>query len=157
MATREQVLSAFAAAVLASGAFDKVVRNDIIDDATQGTIAMVFDGDETRNPEGSTHRRPSPVWPSRVSMMPEVYILTECDPTMVGPYMNWLIAKVTLAIMTNEALLATLWENSISYDGLQTGLALGRSLAAETGLNFTLIRTESYADPGEDPRLSTEA
>ncbi len=156
MATREQVLAAFAQAVVNSGAFDKVVRNDVIDDATSGTIAMVFDGDETRNPEGNANRRPDPKWPARVSMLPEVYILTECDPAMVGPFMNWLIAKVTVSILSDATLLSLLWEKTITYDGLQTGLALGRSLAAEAGLNFTLVRVEKYEEPGPDPRESTE-
>lgn len=158
-AHRELIYQRLEEILVTSGAFDTVVRNDLIEDESKGRIAMLYDGDEEPVPNtGEGRNRALPNWPRPTKLLPEVYILTNATLATadIGPWLSWAIEKVKHLFMTDADLLALLYERDpILYDGAISGLATGRSLAGEASLRFTLTFVDRLADPGAEPEPST--
>lgn len=154
-AQRELIYSRMEAILVASGCFDTVVRNDLIEDEDKGRIAMLYDGDEepVQN-TGEGKGRGDPAWTRPTRLTPEVYILTNATlATMdIGPWLSWAIAKVKFLFTHDAELLALLYNRDpVLYDGAATGLATGRSLAGEVSLRFSLTYVDTMEDPGTEP------
>lgn len=154
--SREAILARMEAVLTSTGLFGSVLRNDLITDESKATVAMLMDGDEQAVSEGTDRRRPDPLFPRRVEMHPEVYIiLGRVREHEAGPYLNWLIDSLNYAFLRDSTLLGLLWEKHIVYDGANTGFSLGRSMAGEVALNYTLIRVERFGIPGPNPLETT--
>jgi hypothetical protein len=122
-------------------------RNEpLVDDGNLPGI-MLFDGDEVADSEDHSRGR-SALVRSRVAMSPEIYLLTSETAEQTGPVLNRLLWRIVHFVMSDAPLKALLVDGQIRYDGMQTGLALGRSMAGELGIQFTLYRLH---DPNQVP------
>jgi hypothetical protein len=119
------------------GLFAFVGRNDIITAESKLPCALLLDGDETTNESGFGRNRPAHS-PHVITMMPEVYILVNGDPAEVGEALNAYRQHVLYALLNDSTLANLVYNNDIRYEGAQSGLALGRSMAGEMGLNISL-------------------
>jgi hypothetical protein len=135
MDKREQILVRIREILEGLDLFDTVVRNDIISDETNLPAAMLMDGDETAEDSGHGGKKPANAT-TRVIMFPEIYILLDGLPEVVGTLLNRYRSHVVYALLNDSELRALAVDGDVRYEGLQTGLALGRSMAGEMGLNI---------------------
>ena len=110
-----------------------VFRNQI--DIPEGTlpVIVIFDADETPDPDSYGRGRPAH-GPVRVSMTPEIHMLLNGDSETIGSDINALRARVIKAAVTDASLVALCQNGDIRYEGFATGLAAGRSMQGEAGI-----------------------
>lgn len=143
--TREAVLVRLVAIAEESGLFEVVVRNKKRPSDDKLPACMILDADEDTD-DGDPPR--SGVAPRRVAMMPEIYLIgRETVAEAVGPAINALRAAFLKAVLTDAAMIAILGPNgAMRYLGCATGLAEGRSMLAEMGVNIAFHYVLKPAD-----------
>lgn len=136
MDKREQILTRLHDLLKDVDGVKLVLRNSVEVPESQVPALVVLDGDEVPMDDGSFGKGRGPRTPIIMRMMPEIYVLLIREPDEVGPSMNEMRARIIDAVC-NDAQLASLTHNGdIRYEGMQTALALGRSLTGEAGLAF---------------------
>jgi hypothetical protein len=136
---REEILTRINAVLSGIEGVVLVQRNSVDVPESKVPALVLLDGDENPLDEGSFGKGRGPNTPILMQMFPEIYILMIEDPADVGTSMNAMRSKVVDAI-TNDAQLAALSHNGdIRYGGMQTALALGRSMTGEAGLGFSFV------------------
>lgn len=144
---RELILARLETVLMAVPGALAFKRNEpIVDDGNLPAI-MLLDGDEIADAEDHSNGRPARTR-ARVAMTPEIYLITNEPPGRVGPVANRMLHRIVNRVMSDSTLLGLCVDGQIRYDGMQTGLALGRSLAGELGIQFTFYRLH---DPAYDP------
>lgn len=146
---REQILERMEAVLGALSGFETSVRNDIVTAESSMPALMLLDGDENTGEDAFDRGRP-PAGVFKMTMMPEVYILAEADVAEIGPLLNRLRYRVVFAVLNDPQLKALAHNGGIRYEGGQSGLALGRSLAGEMGLNFSIDYALNATEEPED-------
>lgn len=133
---RERVLAAFARALAACEGVEEFKRNEMVTSDPLPAVLML-DGAEVAHDADSDNNRPTHGF-KRVRLEPEVYAVVMAPPEEVGSRLNQLRFMLLRAVL-NDALLRSLVHNDeIVFEALQSGLSLGRSMAGEMGLRFTL-------------------
>lgn len=99
---------------------------------------VLLDADESadENPFGGKGRGPG--GPVILNMKPETWIFVMDDPKSVGPSVSDFRAKLLKAVLGDQTLIALCNGGDIRYDGFETALAGGRSMAGEARVSFTL-------------------
>lgn len=139
MDKREQILSRLTAVLETVEGVNLVQRNTVDVPESKVPALVLLDGDEAPLDEESFGKGRGPRGPILMRMFPEIYALLIEEPTEVGPSMNEMRAKIIDAICTDAQLTALAHNGDIRYDGMQTALALGRSLTGEAGLSFAIV------------------
>lgn len=133
---REDILARLGVILAAVPGIDHAQRNDLAVPESNGTYAILLDGDETASEAGFAKGR-GPNGPNVIALMPEIYIVLEATAETAGPLMSRMRRRVIYAILNDSILTGLSMNGDIRYEGLQTAMAMGRSIAAEMGLNFT--------------------
>jgi hypothetical protein len=135
---REAILSRLETVLAAVPGIARFQRNSI--DIPEGKVPCIvlLDGDEFADDRAFGRNRP-PSAPNLVTMTPEVYVVLQDNPDEVGTELNTLRDAIISAIRTDATLLGLVHNRDIQYEGCQTALAAGRSMAGEMGLSFQLI------------------
>jgi hypothetical protein len=136
MDPRESILARLEAILTEMGVFTTVLRNDIQVPESKLPGAVLLDGDELPD-EDSGKVRPGR-GPVIMRMAPEIYVLVQEEPANVGPNLNLTRAQMVDRICTDTQLLALAKDGDVRYIGMQTGLAIGRSMKGEAGLMFSI-------------------
>jgi hypothetical protein len=152
MDRREQILSRLEAILNEMGGFTTVLRNDIQVPESKLPGAVLLDGDEL--PDEETGKVRPGRGPVVMRMAPEIYVLVQEEPANVGPNLNLTRARMIDRICTDAALLALAKDGDVRYIGMQTGLAIGRSMKGEAGLMFSIAYV---AYPGSMAPADTES
>lgn len=96
--------------------------------------AVVLDGDEFADElppgRGAASLRV-------MNLQPEIYILARTKTETVGTELNAFRRKLIKAVFADATLVALCKDSEISFDGMETSLATGRSMLGEARLNFT--------------------
>jgi hypothetical protein len=133
---RERILAAMARALEECEGIATFKRNEVVTNVDALPAVMMLDGDEYAHEPDSGKGRAAHQ-PKRVRMEPEVYLIVNQSAALVGPKLNQLRFMVIRSVL-NDSLLGSLCHNfDLRYEGCQTGLSLGRSMAGEMGLKFT--------------------
>ena len=135
---REAILARLATVLESLPGVEHFSRNDLALPEDSVPAILMLDGDETVKEDsyGRGSRLPGSV--KIFTLQPEVYILVGDDPSLVGPSLSQLRRRVVKAVLTDDELLALAVDKSVRYEGMQTGMAMGRSLAGEAALNFSI-------------------
>lgn len=153
---REQILTRIQAILGGIEGLDLVLRNDIEIPEDRLPAAVLLDGDEqTRG--GSFDRKRPAYGPLIMDMMPEIYVLTQNDPAEVGQAISGFRGKIVQALCTDPQLARLAFEGDIRYMGMQTGLALGRSVQGEMGMMFHVAYHMDPARLVPPPSTETES
>lgn len=111
----------------------KAARNEGAIDEDDRPAIIVLDADE-QSDEGDRGDGRS----FRVALSPQIFILLSGKPEDVGSQLNAFRAKLLAAIFSDATLRALVGINGgIRYEGCATGLATGRSMEGEMGLNLS--------------------
>jgi hypothetical protein len=141
---REDILSRLEIVLANVAGVTHFKRNDLtVPELSPGqACVLLLDGDENTDDRAFGRNRP-PNQPLIIAMLPEIYVIIHDDPETVGPELNKFRRRIKAAVLNDAPLVALAKDKDIRYEGAQTALALGRSMAGEMGLNFTII----YFDP----------
>lgn len=131
---RERVLAALARALAACPGVLTFKRNEVVTSEHTLTAVMMLDGDEFGEPSPNDSRPAN--GPALVRVEPEVYVIVAGDPDKVGPALNVMHQMLLRAVLTDPLLTSLVHKGVVQYEGLQTGLSLGRSMAGEMGFKF---------------------
>jgi hypothetical protein len=134
---REEILEAFARAVDGAEGVFYFRRNEISRPEDASPAVFMLDGDEFVDPDLYKPGRPPNV-PKPASADPEVYAVVNEGPETVGAKLNQLRLMVLRTVLNDPLLTRLAADGDIRYEGTQTGLALGRSMAGEMGLKFSV-------------------
>lgn len=134
---REDILAAMARATAGAEGVVYFRRNEISRPESASPAAFMLDGDEFVDAGAYLPGRPPNV-PKPATTEPEVYAVVNADPTLVGPELNRLRLMIVRTILNDPLLTRLSADRDIRYEGVQTGLALGRSMAGEMGLKFSV-------------------
>jgi hypothetical protein len=135
---REAILARLAAVLAATPGVTHFARNDLALPENSVPAILLLDGDETVNEDAYDRGSRLPGSVKIVTLDPEVYILVEDDPLLVGPSLSQLRRRVVKAVLTDDELLGLAVDKGVRYVGMQTGLAMGRSMSGEAALNFSI-------------------
>lgn len=131
---RERILAAIARALAACPGVTTFKRNEIVTSEHALTAVMMLDGDEVSEPPPNNSRPAN--GPAIVDLQPEVYVIVAGDPAAVGPALNVMHQMLLRAVLTDALVTSLVHSKVVKYEGLQTGLSLGRSMAGEMGFKF---------------------
>lgn len=134
---REGILAAMARAVEGAEGVAFFLRNEITRPEEMSPAVFMLDGDEFVDPSLYAAGRP-PTVPKPASADPEVYAVVNNAPEEVGQGLNRLRLMVLRTVLNDPLLTRLAADRDIRYEGVQTGLALGRSMAGEMGLKFSV-------------------
>lgn len=135
---RERIMSAIARAVEATEGVSYFQRNDITLPEESATAAVfLLEGAEVVETSFYGKGRP-PTVPKPAATDPEVYAFVVAAPEDVGPALNRLRLMIVRSVLNDPWLTGLAMDGDVRYEGLQTGLALGRSLAGEMGMKFSM-------------------
>lgn len=138
---RESILARLEVILAAVDGVDEFYRNEV--KAPEGkTTVILLDGDETADEKSFGRGRPANAI-NIMTMLPEIYIIT-MDGDGVGTRLNLLRDAIILSVLNDAPLLALAKDGEVRYEGLQSALALGRSMSGEMGLNISIV----YVDRG---------
>lgn len=152
MDTRELILARLAEVLRTTPGVVTFLRNDLIADENRLPAIMLMDGDETVDDGESGSRTPARA-PASIIMAPEIYIVLSDTPGEIGESLNVFAARILWRIFNDSELKALARDGKIEYEGMQTGLALGRSMSAEAGIMLNIWRVFA---PWRDPEPPTE-
>lgn len=155
MDPRELILVRLHAILSAIEGIQLSLRNDIEVPEDKTPAAVLLDGDEMTDEAGFGRGR-SAAAPLIMRMTPEVYVVTQEDPTVVGTSLSAFRAKIVRAICTDPTLTKLAHNGDIRYNGMQTGLALGRSIQGEMGMMFEIAYVLYPGQVGPAPSTETE-
>jgi hypothetical protein len=133
---REEILNRLEVILPAVPGVVSFFRNEV--KAPEGKLPAVIllDGDEMADEAAFGRGRPANAI-TVMTMMPEIYIIV-MEGDDLGTRLNELRTRVKHAILNDAQLLALAKDGDVRYEGMQTALALGRSMAGEAGLNFSI-------------------
>lgn len=141
---REAILSAIFQCLNQVGA-TTVQRNDLVVYEEGLPTIILLDGDEEADERVYGRGRPASS-PNRVTMRPEIYIVAETSSDAAGSVLNDCRFKVLSALLRDPYLASLAADGVLRYDGCQTGFALGRSMAAEMGIDFSVTYLRRFPD-----------
>lgn len=139
MDKREQILSRLMTVLSGIEGVVLAQRNSVDVPESKVPALVLLDGDESPLDDSSFGKGRGPRGPILMRMFPEVYALLIEDPADVGPAMNTMRARIIDAICNDEQLASLAHNGDIRYEGMQTALALGRSMTGEAGLTFGIV------------------
>lgn len=98
---------------------------------------VIMEGDEAADDNDPVNRPTTS--PRRVHMTPQVVIVSGAPVTEIGTDINTIRAAMIKAVLTDATLLAlTLDDQGVRYLGLESDLAMGRSMFGQMALNFSI-------------------
>jgi hypothetical protein len=124
---------------IAAGIVDRVYRNVVDIPEGSGPAIAILEGEESQVEtlaERANKRRAG--GPIVMEARPQFYILEGKPKERIGPALNALRKQAIRAVMTDSELIAMARDGLITYVGMTTGLALGRTMRAEAGLTFAI-------------------
>jgi hypothetical protein len=141
---REDILARLLAIARVEGVA-YTARNDINISDWRYPAVSVMEGDEEAH-ETDPDRRP-PTAPRRVTMMPQLVIISQDNPEGLGSGLNELRARLIKAVLEDEELRDLTHDGvGIRYLGMESTLAAGRSLqgimVCKFGLTYVLKPTD---------------
>lgn len=139
MDKREQILSRLTSILGGIEGVTLVLRNSVDVPESKVPALVLLDGDESPLDDSSFGKGRGPRGPILMQMFPEIYVLLIKEPSDVGPSMNEMRSRIIDAICTDGQLASLAHNADIRYEGMQTALALGRSLTGEAGLTFGIV------------------
>lgn len=134
---REQILARLVAVCKTVRGFAIVLRNQVEISDSQLPALVIFDADEEADARDPVSRPANA--PRRVTMRPEIRILSAGPPEEVGTTINLYRTRLVKAVLTDATLLGLTAENvSIRYDGAATQLKVGRSMQGDMLCAFSI-------------------
>lgn len=115
-------------------------RNQLDIPETRRPAIVILDADEQTDDSAFGRKRPCN-GPLIVAAAPEIFILAESKPANIGAVLNGLRRRFLKAVLHDESLVALCTDGDIRYEGFTTGLAVGRSMEGECGVNLTFRYT----------------
>ncbi len=134
---REAILARLAAVLEGVTGLEYFSRNDITLPEGKVPGILMLDGDEVVDETAYRDSR-APASVKVITLQPEVYLLVQDDPEQVGPTLSLMRRRILAAVLTDEMLLGLALDKGVKYEGMQTGMAMGRSLSGEAALNFSI-------------------
>lgn len=136
---RELILARLEVALAGVSGVKTVYRNRLDIPESKRPAVVILDADETvasTAPEGRGRAGGPP--PMVMEMTPEIYLLAgpQRSDENVGTLINTLRINLIRAVLSDDSLLSLCKDGDINYLGFATGLAFGRSMEAEAGLQF---------------------
>lgn len=140
---REQILARMVVVAGNVSGINGVFRNVTRFDATTLPAVAVLEGDEEAEESDKIMR--TTMIPRRVRMVPQIVIAVGDVPEDVGTSLNTLRARMMVAVLSDEELLAlTINSLGIRYLSTQSDLALGRQMVGQFAMSF---RIDYWLDP----------
>lgn len=140
---REQIMARLVQVAADVTGIRSVVRNIVNWSGTTLPAIAVLEGDEEADDEDKITR--TTMIPRRVRMVPQLVIAVGDVPEDVGTSLNTLRARLMVAVLSDEQLLAlTINSLGIRYMGTQSDLALGRQMVGQFVMSF---RISYWLDP----------
>src|SRR5690606_25992262 len=114
-------------------------RNDLNIDESELPCVIVLDGDEEVDPPADTSGlgRPSR-GPQIMRMYPQVYFALAEHPDTVGQDLNALRGRLIHAVLSDVELQSLCHNREIRYEGMESDLALGRTISGQAGMQFSM-------------------
>lgn len=114
-------------------------RNESDIDETKLPLVLMLDGDEeVEDLDWPSNDGSRPVKPTRVTIRPEIYIMVKGTPATVGAALSSFRQALVRRVLNDAQLRSLAVDGNIRYEGVQTGLSLGRSLLGEQGVNISI-------------------
>lgn len=140
---REQIMARLVQVAADVTGIRSVVRNIVNWSGTTLPAIAVLEGDEEADDEDKITR--TVMIPRRVRMVPQLVIAVGDVPEDVGTALNTLRARLMVAVLSDEELLAlTINALGIRYLGTESDLALGRQMVGQFAMSF---RISYWLDP----------
>lgn len=136
---REQILSRMVEILAALPGIKKCYRNvlDIAETDRPGWV--VNDGDEVAEEMELPTRGRAVSPPLIITMSPEAYLITAGPAATVGTDLNTMRIQAIKAILGDDSLKALAKDGAITYGGMTTELAVGRSMLGAARLQFEVV------------------
>jgi len=142
---REKILARMLEVLKGVPGMAEAYRNKVEFPDTKRPVAILLDSDEIVGDNAQGKGRPVGA-PLIITATPEVYVIDTEQAAELGTSLNQLRAKVIKAIMSDSQLLALSKDNDVRYEGMATGLSVGRSMEGEAALNFAVTYVLKLAD-----------
>lgn len=143
--SREQILARLVEIAGNVDGVKAVFRNVTRFDAATLPAVAVLEGDEEADEEDKILR--TTMIPRRVRMVPQLVVAVGDVPEDVGTSLNTLRARLLVAVLSDEQLLAlTINSLGIRYVSTQSDLALGRQMVGQFAMSF---RISYWLNPAE--------
>lgn len=133
---REQILAELESVVADLGGYT-FKRNDLNIDGSELPCIILLDGDEENDVEAYGRGRPANS-PQIMRMYPQLYFALEDHPEGVGPLVNMTRGTIVHAVLSDVGLQGLVHNREIRYEGMESDLALGRSITGQAGIQLSM-------------------
>lgn len=127
-------------------------RNDMNIDESELPIIIMLDGDEDNESDAYGRGRPSHA-PQIMRMYPQVYFALQDQPEIVGPTVNTTRGTIIHAVVSDVELQDLCFNREVRYEGMESDLNLGSSVAGQAGMQFSMayvLNPDDLAPPSTE-------